>query len=80
MSSIAFFFDCFFMPANSDSASIDSKPRSWSRILLFAGSAAFGGLAVALWNRRELTRMQNERINPSPSDSQPAVDMEEEFF
>jgi len=33
----------------------------WRNVLLLVGSAAFGGLAVALWNRRELTQIQNER-------------------
>lgn len=36
--------------------------------LLIAGSALFGGLAVALWNRRALTQLRREvpdsEINP----------------
>jgi hypothetical protein len=37
------------------------QPKLWKTALLLACSAAFGGLAVALWNRGELTQMQNQR-------------------
>jgi hypothetical protein len=68
------------MPAELDSTPPDPKPRLWSKVLLFVGSAAFGGLAVALWNRRELIQMQNERSNPTPPPYTPAAQMEEEIF
>ena len=36
--------------------------------LFFAGSAAFGGLAVALWDRKTLTAMRRrEADTPQPS-------------
>jgi hypothetical protein len=48
------------MTSDPNSASVPkSKPKFWRTALLLAGSAAFGGLAVALWNRRELTQMRN---------------------
>jgi hypothetical protein len=33
----------------------------WRNALLFATSAALGGIAVALWNRRSLERIRQER-------------------
>jgi hypothetical protein len=38
--------------------SVERKP--WKTALLLAGSAAFGGLAVALWNRKTLTDMRKQ--------------------
>lgn len=35
--------------------------------LLLLGSAVFGGVAVALWNRRTLAKMQEQ-----PADTQPS--------
>lgn len=50
-------------------------PKFWKTALLLLGSAAFGGLAVALWNRRELSNMQNHRDEPAPEP--PLYDEEE---
>ena len=33
----------------------------WRTSLLFASSAAFGGIAVAIWNRRTLAKMRQPR-------------------
>lgn len=48
-----------------------TKPRSkrWKAALLVLGSAAFGGVAFALWNRRELAQMQAQRNVPVPEDA-----------
>jgi uncharacterized membrane protein YebE (DUF533 family) len=64
------------------SAVPDVRPKVWKTALLLAGSAAFGGLAVALWNRRELTQMQNQRDNPCPQGSPDLLSeqTEEEIF
>jgi len=35
---------------------------------------------VVLWNRRELTRIQNERSNPSPEDYAADEFLEEEII
>jgi hypothetical protein len=50
-------------------------PKIWKTTLFLIGSAAFGGLAVALWNRRELAQMRNQKsksaVDVSPSPAQP---------
>jgi hypothetical protein len=38
--------------------------KAWETALLLAASAAFGGLAVAFWNRKTLADMRNR--NPEP--------------
>jgi len=38
--------------------------RLWQTALLLAGSAAFGGLAVALWNRKTLAEMRKQTPEP----------------
>jgi hypothetical protein len=44
------------------------KPRKLLRAaLLFAGSAALGGLAVALWDRKTLTAMRRKAAEPAPA-------------
>jgi hypothetical protein len=40
--------------------------RFWRTALLLAGSAAFGGLAVAFWNRKELAEMRSRVSEPGP--------------
>ncbi|MGC2163169.1 MAG: hypothetical protein WA634_14755 [Silvibacterium sp.] len=45
--------------------------------MILLASAAFGGVAVALWNRRELTQIQNERSNPA-SAGLPVADLSDE--
>jgi hypothetical protein len=53
---------------DSDRKEPEKKPRSHCLRtgLLLLSSAAFGGLAVALWNRRTLARMQNESQESAP--------------
>jgi hypothetical protein len=53
------------------------NPRSGilKTTFLLIGSAALGGLAVALWNRRELAEMRNPKsgsVLPEPSTSDTA--------
>jgi hypothetical protein len=38
--------------------------KLWKTALLLAGSAAFGGLAVALWNRKTLSEMHRRPSEP----------------
>jgi hypothetical protein len=41
-----------------------SRARKWLRAaVFFAGSAAFGGLAVALWDRKTLTAMRGKSVD-----------------
>jgi len=59
-------------PTPESSEASVTPPKSERKFLhtslLIAGSALFGGLAVALWNRRTLTQMRREvpdsEINP----------------
>lgn len=45
-----------------------SKPGRFLRAaLFFAGSAAFGGLAVALWDRKVLTALRGKEGEPPPA-------------
>lgn len=53
------------MTADPNSAA-SSRPKLWKTVLLLVGSAAFGGAAVALWNRRELTRIHEQGNIPAP--------------
>jgi len=41
------------------------RRKVWQTALLFAGSAAFGGLAVAFWNRKTLAEMRIRTPDPS---------------
>jgi hypothetical protein len=48
-----------------------SPAKLWKTALLLAGSAAFGGLAVALWNRKTLSEMHrrpSEPVRPLPGE------------
>lgn len=48
-----------------DSADDAGRPRRILRtVLLFAGSAVFGGLAVALWDRKTLAAMRRKEEEP----------------
>jgi hypothetical protein len=38
--------------------------KFWQTALLLAGSAAFGGLAVAFWNRKMLAEMRKQAPEP----------------
>jgi hypothetical protein len=40
---------------------VDAKPkRFWRQGLLVVSSAALGGIAVAIWNRRTLAQMRQD--------------------
>ncbi len=61
------------MTADSDPKSNRSDPPSpardsgrkvWQTALLLAASAAFGGLAVAFWNRKTLSDIRNRPPEP----------------
>lgn len=38
--------------------------KLWRTALLLAGSAAFGGLAVAFWNRKTLAELRKQASEP----------------
>jgi hypothetical protein len=60
------------MTADSNSsATVASRPKFWKTILLLAGSAAFGGVTLALWNRRDLARIR-EQGNVPARDEKPS--------
>lgn len=46
------------------------RHRRWKTALLVLGSATFGGIAFALWNRRELAQMQAQRNVPTKETSE----------
>jgi fatty acid desaturase len=52
---------------NPENQPVAQKParKLWSTALLLAASAAFGGLAVAIWDRKTLADMRN-RMPESP--------------
>jgi hypothetical protein len=71
------------MTADPSSSSVfNPRPKLWKTALLLAGSAAFGGLAVVLWNRRELIQMHNHGANPAQEASlaPTSAQTEEEIF
>jgi hypothetical protein len=51
--------------APDESLSVPERRNPWRSGLLIATSAAFGGIAVAIWNRRTLAKMRQQT---SPSD------------
>jgi hypothetical protein len=51
--------------AQEESPSQPERPNLWRSGLLIATSAAFGGIAVAIWNRRTLAKMRQQ----TPPDS-----------
>jgi hypothetical protein len=65
--------------ANSDSAS-KSRSKSWKTALLLLGSIAFGGLAIAFWNRNELTQMRDQGGNSTPERSSSSAPPDDETF
>jgi hypothetical protein len=74
--SLASIFFEFSMTADPN-PSAAQRPKIWRTILLLAGSAAFGGVAVALWNRRELVRMREQGNIPA---SPPEPPSEEDVY
>ena len=53
--------------AQEESPSQPERPNLWRSGLLIATSAAFGGIAVAIWNRRTLAQMR-QQIPPEEQD------------
>jgi hypothetical protein len=55
------------MTADSNSSPAPESPsRLLKTVFLLVGTAAFGGLAIAFWNRKELAEMRSEKSRPSP--------------
>jgi hypothetical protein len=46
--------------APDEGASTPARRSFWRSGLLLASSAAFGGIAVAIWNRRTLAKMRQQ--------------------
>ena len=46
--------------APDDSSPVPDQRNFWRSGLLIATSAAFGGIAVAIWNRRTLAKMRQK--------------------
>jgi hypothetical protein len=63
-----------------DNSALDSRGTFWKTALLVAGSVAFGGLAVVLWNRRELAEMRDQKIRPVSQESSTSDAADEEIF
>lgn len=68
---IVFFVVRLSMTADPIPDPIPDPPRSprrkiWRAALFLAGSAVFSGVALALWNRRELTRIQQSTPPAAP--------------
>lgn len=58
------------MSANESLLPIPSRTRKlWKTALLLAGSGLLGGVAFALWNRRELTEIQSRSSTPAGAES-----------
>jgi hypothetical protein len=53
-------------PVDAESLPAAAKPgrKVWRTALLLAASAAFGGLAVAIWDRKILADMRNRMPGP----------------
>ena len=54
--------------APDESLSVPERRNFWRSGLLIATSAAFGGIAVAIWNRRTLAKMRQQ--TPPDSDEE----------
>lgn len=51
--------DSLEVPRQGPAATADSHSHRWRTALLLASSALFGGLAVAIWNRRQIACIRN---------------------
>ena len=54
-------------PAQAPDQNPPERRNFWRSGLLIATSAAFGGIAVAIWNRRTLAKMRQQS---APEDSE----------
>jgi hypothetical protein len=54
--------------AQDESLSAPERRNPWRSGLLIATSAAFGGIAVAIWNRRTLAKMRQQTPPDSDGD------------
>jgi hypothetical protein len=54
--------------APDNSPAVPEQRNFWRSGLLIATSAAFGGIAVAIWNRRTLAKMR-QQTSPGDSDA-----------
>jgi hypothetical protein len=52
-------------------AGTPAKANLWKTGLLLAGSALFGGIAVAFWHSRTLAAMREASDRPAPKRPQP---------
>lgn len=66
------------MSADANVISAASRPHKlWKTALFLVGSGLLGGVAIALWNRRELSEIQSRRDDPvvdeSPEEREEAI-------
>lgn len=61
-------------PSTSVPAPQAEKPSLLRTGLIVAGSALFGGIAVALWNRHTLARMRQSPVIDETATIQPPAD------
>lgn len=52
--------------------------KLWKTALFLAGSGLLGGVALVLWNRKELTEIQS--CGSQPVIDEPALELEEEIY
>jgi hypothetical protein len=57
-----------------------SRVKIWKTTLLLISSAAFGGLAIALRNRKELVQMREQKSDHAPHETPPSNSPDEEIF
>jgi hypothetical protein len=69
------------MTADQISDSVPSAPRKlWKTALFLVGSLALSGVALALWNRGDLSRLRNQPEDVALGGPSPEPELEEEIF
>ena len=69
------------MTADQISDPVPSAPRKlWKTALFLVGSLALSGVALALWNRGDLSRLRNQPEGVAPDGPCPEPELEEEMF
>lgn len=67
----------FSMTASQTPAPDNAVPRKlWKTALFLVGSLAFSGVALALWNRKDLSRLRNPPENAISAGPPPELEEE----
>lgn len=67
------------MPADDQVPSAANRSRKlWKTAVLLAGSGLLSGIALALWNRKELTEIQSRRNQPVAD--KPSTESDDEIY